>query len=756
MRLVETIEGVAQCTFIVFQKDDFTIAKFRPIDKEGMPHSDFSMKGNMTVKVGREYTVKATVDKKTSYKNSYDMDMIKGNYDLKNGSRKDLITFLESVTTHTRATNLVDTLPNLIDVLEAKDIDKLIEVKGIGFDSANKILNEYDNQKDYSEAFVKLKKFDLTKGAIAKICKHFGSADTAINKMSENPYCLVEVDGFGFTSADSAFLANSKENSPTDRRRVEAYIDYMFEALEDEGHTWLEARQFIAKVKKYIPTADLKYAVNYVKSSDKFFVEEIDDKKYRITSKEFYDMEMNIAKELNRLMVNKCTMDLTGYESSIKLTEGVNGWEYNDEQVKAIEGMIANNVYMLQGLAGTGKSSTVKAFLNAVEASGYSYSQSALSGKASDNLTKVTGKQGYTIHSLLGAGASEVSYFKYNSKNKLFSNVVVLDELSMVNSRIFLSLIEAIPSGSKLIMIGDFGQLEAIGIGVMGGLIRSKSIPMSLLKKINRQAKGSAIITHSISIRNGIVPEDLDIKAGNQKTYGEREDLEYIMVDNSKERDIFHHTIKEFKKAINKYDIEDVQIICSTKTTGAVSTYELNLEAQNIHNPYKVGDIQVELGIKGQQYNLRVGDKIINMRNNNKTKSLDGMDRPIYNGNTGIINNITNDEVTGDTTLVIDFDGIGEVVVAGKENTQNIQLGYAITCHKSQGSTIKYVILALPFHYLLNTREFLYTGMTRASEHLTLITSPKSFQRAIKNTSVKTKQIMLDEFIKKTLKKKEA
>lgn len=755
MKLVETIKGVARCTFIMFQKDDFTIAKFKPVDKEGMPDSDFSMKGNMTVKVGNEYTVQATLDKKTNYKNSYDMDMIKGNYDLRSGSKKDLITFLESVTTKIRAKNLVDTLPDLIDVLENKDMDKLMGVKGIGFNSATKIINEYNNQKDYSEAFVKLKKFDLTKGAISKICKHFGSADTAINKMNDNPYCLVEVDGFGFTSADSAFLANSDENKPTDHRRVEAYIDYMFKALEDEGHTWLEARQFIAKVKKYIPTADLKYAVNYVKSSDRYVVEEIDDKKYRITSQDFYEMEMSISKELNRLMSSKCTMDLSGYENSIKLTEGTNGWKHNDEQVKAIKGMVENNVYMLQGLAGTGKSSTVKAFLNAVEASGYSYSQCALSGKASDNLTKVTGKQGYTIHSLLGAGEEDGQYFKYNAKNKLFSNVVVLDELSMVNSRIFLSLIQAIPNGSKLIMIGDFGQLEAIGVGVMGGLIRSKAIPMSLLKKINRQSKGSAIITHSVSIRNGIVPEELDIKSGNQKTYGEREDLEYIMVGNNEERDIFHHTIKEFEEAIKEYAIEDVQIICSTKTTGAVSTYELNQEAQKLHNPYKVGDTQVELGIKGQQYHLRVGDKIINMKNSNMTKSPEGMTRPIYNGNTGIIDNITIDDETGDENLIINFDGIGRVVVTGKGNIQNIQLGYAITCHKSQGSTIKYVILALPFHFLLNTREFLYTGMTRASDHLTLITSPKSFQRAIKNTSVRTKQIMLDEFIKNITKKKE-
>ena len=332
----------------------------------------------------------------------------------------------------------------------------------------------------------------------------------------------------------------------------------------------------------------------------------------------------------------------------------------------------------------------------------------------------------------------------------LQADVVVLDELSMVNMRIFLSLIKAIKSGAKLIMLGDYGQLEAIGVGVMGGLITSKCVPMSLLKKIHRQAQDSAIITHSIAVRNGLLPSGMSLEVDESKVYGVKQDLEYTLVDKEDEDKIFDYAMDKFKLSLDKYPIEDIQIICSTKTTGVVSTYELNKSAQYHYNPYKGTGEQVELGFNDHKYFLRVNDKVINMKNNKLTESPEGIERHIYNGNTGIVKNITVDG--NNHSLIIDFDGIGEVVVEGKA-LNHIQLGYAITTHKSQGSTIKCVIFALPYHYLLNTKELVYTGMTRASEMQYIITSPRSFKRAIKNTSVKKKKINLARLIADELQK---
>lgn len=739
---LNSIKGSAICTRILFEKGDFMIAKFTAKDKntDTLPKSDFSLKGNMAVTVNRTYYVEGDVDTGTSYKNSYDAVSVRGDYNLSSGSDEDIMAFLTTFTTETRASNMIEAIgrDNIVKVLESQDIDTLTEVKGIGFATAEKIVNGYLLEKDYSEAYVKLSKFGLTKNAIRQICIGFKSIDVAIKKVEDNPYVLMEISGFGFTKADNAFLS-FPENKPTDKRRVVAYIKYLFQSIEDEGHTWLDARQFVAKIKSFIPDADLKYAVEHVKESKDYIVEPYGEGGFRITSSELYELENQIANELERIQNADCTMKLDKYMDSIRLTEKQNGWNYNEEQYEAIDGMVNNNIYLVQGLGGTGKTATMQGFLSSLNAAGYRFEQCALSGKAADNLSQVTGHEGMTIHRLLGAGQGENGGFAFGDKLKLHTNAVVLDELSMVNARIFLALLKAIPSGAKLIMLGDFGQLEAIGVGVMAGIIRSKVFPMTLLKKVNRQAQDSAIVTHSISVRGGHVPEGLKMDTNEPEIHGAKQDLKYIFVNNAREDMIFDKTIEEFKVAIEKYPIEDIQILCSTKTSGKVSTYELNQTAQKIYNPYQVGDDQIKLGFSDTPYFLRVGDKVINMKNN-RVEYTNGENARIYNGNTGVVLSITGN------TAKIRFDGIGDIVVSG-DALNYIQLGYAITIHKSQGSTIKCVITAIPFHFLLNTRELAYTGMTRASDYQVIISSPRSFKRALEKTDVRSKQIMLHEFI---------
>ena len=734
---MDTIQGKAICKRILFEKNGFVIALFVPSDADSDLPNSFSIKGNFHAEQNKEYVVHGELDSKTKYDNSYDAIRVARDINLNKEDSKSVQTFLETVTSETRAKAIMETLDSPIDALESKDVAKLCTVKGIGVATAEKLIERYLSHKDYSSAYIELSKYGLTAKAIKKICDNYGDPDKAVAIIEENPYNLTEVDGYGFTRADSVFLS-IPENKPTDHRRVRAYIEYMFEKEEEQGNSWMEPRTFVESIREFIPDADLKYAVEFIQSSEDYvYINNGDDK--RISTREAYEIEKGIGEELTRLMTAKWSMELGGYEKQVEAIEKVNGWEYSEEQRSAIDDMVNNNVYMLQGYAGTGKTTTINAFLSAIESKGYSYSQTALSGKASDNLTQVTGKQGYTIHSLLGFN-HETGGFIHHKNIPLPANVVVLDELSMVNNRIFLSLLRAIRTGSKLVMIGDYGQLEAIGVGVMGGMIRSKKIPYTLLQKIHRQAQDSAIITHSISVRKGIKPKGLELKPENSGVYGVNKDLEYLIVDNSEEDKILNLTIAKFKQALDKFDIDDIQIICSTKKSGKVSTYDLNKLAQMVYN--KDADAPfVELGFKDSRYKIKEGDKVINMRNNKNTLSPDGVSRPIYNGNTGIAKEIWQDE-DGDHIL-IDFNGIGEVVVDG-ESIKNIELGYAITVHKSQGSTIKCVIFALPFHYLLNTKELAYTGMTRASKYQVILTTPRSFNRAIKTTSVSKKKTHLE------------
>ena len=362
---------------------------------------------------------------------------------------------------------------------------------------------------------------------------------------------------------------------------------------------------------------------------------------------------------------------------------------------------------------------------------GYSIAACALAGKAADNLTKVTGLRSTTIHSLLlshGEGIDE--------------DVVIVDEISMVDITLFAKLVGAIAKGTKLIMVGDSAQLDAIGIGVMKGILNSNKLTVATLNKIHRQAKNSAIITHSLQFRSGNIPTGLSQEA-NWHMMGRNKDLGYVLEED--ESDILKDTKRVFQYAIKSYSIADVQILSPTVRI----CDRLNAYAQNIVNPDK-GEPSIKMYPKlPGAYTLRVGDKVINTKNNRHTCDPSGtVEIPIYNGNTGIIESIESDNAK--TEVIINFDGIGRVLV-DKGDLSSIRLGYAITVHKSQGSTIPCVIIALPFQYMLNSRELLYTAITRASDKCYVVSSMKTLRSTVKKTSSVIAKTNLEDFLKGAL-----
>lgn len=1104
------IKGLAVCTKVIFSKGSFVIASFKPVD-DSIDLSSFTMKGNMFVNEGQEYEVVGSLDTKNKYKNSYDAITVSQNIDLTKASDKELISFFSTIISNKQAKELVKTLDDPIKVLEEGNVQELIKVNGIGVSRAERLLELYASQKDYSPAIIAFEKYGITEKAIKKIVNYFNSVEKAINIVNNNPYSVVEVPGFGFKKADVMFLTD-EDNDAADIRRVRAYVDYLFLEEFDNGNTWITPREFINKFEAYLPMADVRQGIEYINESDNFEVlntPEDENAPKKITSKRALEMETLIAKHLRRLMEAPSIMELSNSRDIISRVESAQGWRYTEEQRSAIDIMFSENVHMVQGLAGTGKAqdvdlviptptgnkrfgdllpgdfvfdkdgnptkvlsihpqgmmdnykvtltdgrstycndehlwstytskgnlkvrtlremidmglyhgtggkrnckfkiptngaveyseaelpldpylvgvflgdgcgkqvplsissddesivkevakiigckkykrqhetnytwifeleeprlvlrdgchssyqacivknyqtadvlkdvpevigyahekriphdykygsydqrlslvqgmfdtdgcinddsrfnvrystvslglandlrevlqslgmqstitvddrggdtricyninvnipnskkpllfrlprrkdiaekaalftkhrdyskvgiidvekmnnkvemmcimvdnedhlyltndfivthntSAVNGFLSVIEQNGYSYCQCALSGKAANNMSHITGKDGSTIHSLLGFDPKKKTGFAHDENDPLPYNVIVLDELSMVNAEIFLSLLKAIKTGSKLIMLGDYGQLDSIGVGVMGGLIRSKVVPMTLLKKIHRQAAKSAIITHSIHFREGIIPEELKLTPNTRKVYGENQDMEYIFVKNDEEENIGTAAMRLFKENIEEYGVDGIQIISQTKTTGTASTYRLNKLAQLIANP-KRDDLEpeIQLGYNDNKYFIRAGDKVINLKNNKSTMNPAGVETPIFNGNTGIVLNVNPD----DRSLLIDFEGIGEVEVTG-EAVDKIDLGYAITVHKSQGSTIPCVIFAMPFHFLLNSRELVYTGDTRAKKRQVFITSPKSLRSALKKTSSKIEKTNLAYLLKK-------
>lgn len=731
------IDVVGRCTYIMFNKGDFTIAAF------STPNGDISVKGNMFVVKGEEYEIKAELDtSNTKYENSYNAIQVKQNIDFENATEEVVRAFLSSFLTKNQTNEIIKTIPNPIEVIKEKDIPKLITVKGIGVATAERIIRNYDAQKDYSEAFIAFANFNMSDKMIKKICDHFDSVSIAVKTVLENPYSLTEVNGIGFTKADVIFL--NAGNDPNDIRRIRAYTDHIFDTKFQDGHTWISPKDYVRLFNDQFYEGNYKDGVDYIlENKDRYIIIDIDlpdgTKQKRLCLKSAVEMEIEVAKRIKELLEHESKMKLEDTEKIISDIEDAQGWEYSEEQREAIEEMLKSNVVMVQGLGGSGKSSTANAFLGVLQQNGYSYLGSALSGKAAANLTKTTGKRAETIHSTLKYG--DDGKFYYNDKNKFPTNAFLLDELSMVNIEIFLAALRAIPLGAKLIMLGDFGQLEAIGVGVMAPFIRSGEVPMILLKKIHRQAQKSAIITHSISYRSGIVPSEVNMKEfGSPTVYGEMQDLEYIFFQ--EDGDIGMSVLKRFRDMLKKFDLNDIQILCSTKTTGAVSCAYLNERAQSIANPSDPSKPELTVGYKNNEYTIRLGDKVINSKNNRRTLSPKGEKRPIFNGNTGIVVAIDTEE----ESAIIDFDGIGEVVVTSSF-LNDIELGYAITIHRSQGSTIECVILALPYHYLLNSKELLYTGMTRARKYQIIVTTPRSLKDATKKSNATKKNVNLDIFL---------
>lgn len=664
---------------------------------------------------------------------AYELDFICTEYNLKN--KEEQYDFLKEILTDKQFKSIIETLENPIDILEKENIEELIKVKGIGLSTANKLIDKYKQNKDYSQLYIKLKNIGLSKKMIEKLIGSYKSPDIIVEKIQSNPYILAdEVNGIGFKKADEIALKMGVELDSLNR--IKSFICFYLETEAKKGHSWIFADSLMSEINEVLGSNINKK--NITESYKELLEEKIiwADKEKGLLALNFYkDLEDNTAKEIKRLLKSDKVFEVDNVYEKIKDLEIKQGWELTDEQKDFINLALKNNFIVLSGNAGSGKSTIVNTLINLL--SDYSSVGTALAGKAADRLSEVADCETMTIHRLLEWEKGE---FLRNKENPIEYDIVIVDEVSMLGGVLFYQLIQAISSNTKLILIGDDAQLEAIGeCNIFSDLLKSDCIPKKKLTKIHRQAKKSAIITESTKVRNGLqlttpVFED-------KETRGEL--MDFIIDVHSDKILTAPKAINYFKEYMEYKDILNVQIIAPMKSRGDISIYELNQTAQQLYNPLKKQNYK-DMFKDGKKYQLREFDKIIIKKNNYSTTNIDNNIYPIYNGNVGIIEKINSTE----EIIVIRLKNGVKVLIPFK-NSDSIELGYAVTAHSYQGSQCEIVIGCIDYSaYSLLTKELLYTMITRASKKFILCAENNALHYAIDTTYVSNKQTFLKFFLK--------
>ena len=734
----------------------FTIASFdlvKEIDGEVEIHpiyKTFTVVGIMPYLMeDADYEISATEVENKKYGKQYQVNSI--NLYLPNGieSKEGQKEFLDIIFTKLQVKEMYEALDDPYMTLKDGDISSLVKVKNCGMKTAVAWIDKFKTYMPLSNAMKELSEYGLTEALLRRIVNHYKSSDIAVEIIQNKPYKLIEVNGVGWHKCDEiAMKGGLKPDSP---ERIGTYILYYLQERANEGYSYIPAdanteieNGIVSKTQKPINFIDtmieffgddisdeaLKGGLDYV--NDQLWFS--DDRKF-VGLKRIYDLEMSVAENLIRIRDGENDFKYSNWKDIIKQKEIDQGWEYNEQQIEGIKAVLENQVVVITGKAGTGKSSIVDAMIAVLQ--GYSYAQTALSGRAAARMAEITHEEGYTIHRLLGfpKGDRDHGGFVFHEDNKLPRDIIILDEVSMVDGELFNRLVKAIKTGSKLIMLGDTGQLECIGcMNIAADLIASKEIVSIELSQIHRQAANSGIITESIKAREGIQLIEKDWIGTEVR--GKLNDL--VLDCFSDKSNTFYKVMQHASSELEDgTDIMDLMVIApSYKNESGVDN--LNAALQSLYNPDSPEKKEVFVQKSSKAWILREGDKIINVQNDYYVKNK--FTAGIFNGNIGVVKNIDIDA----NTIAVDFQDIPGIMILPKKNWKDLELGYAITCHKAQGSQCKKVIVGLDFgSFIQLSREWVYTAMTRAIDKCYMVAQNNALRYAVSKNSISVKRTHL-------------
>ncbi len=599
--------------------------------------------------------------------------------------------------------------------------EKLALVRGISRRRAEEIGRFYAEQFGLREVMLTFSRYQLTPHEALRCWKRWGAA--TLDRVRENPYLLCSAGlRISFERADAMCMAiGGDAESP---HRIGAGIVYVLRHNMQNGHTCLPADKLVPAVAQMLQVE--------LELTQRILDEQIgncDLKECYINDRRFvflpavYQAEKYAAKRIRRMSAPAVDTADTVLDRRIDKLEKQDKITYAPRQREAIKAVLTGQSLVLTGGPGTGKTTTLKAMITLLEKAGQTVLLAAPTGRAAKRMEELTGREAKTLHRLLEVQWDEedTPYFARNEENPLEVDVLVIDEMSMVDSMLFESVLRALRAKSRLILVGDVEQLPAVGIGcVLQDLIRSGAMPVVQLTDIFRQAMSSRIVTNAHRIVNGDMPQ-----------FDNQPDSDCFFMLRPTERDTVATVVELCAKRLPaKYEqsvFDGIQILCPGRK-GGVGTKELNRLLQETINP--PSPAREEITVEGGTL-LRVGDKVMHTRNNYDitwVKDDDEVGSGVFNGDIGRLEEIDRRE----ETLKVRYDD--RVALYTREDAADLEPAYATTVHKSQGSEFDIVVLPL-FRTmpLLCYRNLLYTAVTRAKTLLIIVGDGNTVEMMVKN-----------------------
>ena len=603
--------------------------------------------------------------------------------------------------------------------------ERLAEIKGISNRKAMEIASQVNEKRDLRQAMIFLQQYGITMNLAVKVYQAYGQDVYGI--IRENPYRLADdIYGVGFRTADEiAARVGIRMDSDF---RVRSGILYTLLQASGEGHTYLPETELTPRASKLLNVTAEQVEKQYMDLAieRKIILKQMEDQT-QIYAASFYYMEANTATMLKRLNVSYDVSDAE-IEQRIRGIEKKSGMTLDEHQVTAVKEAVRNGLLVITGGPGTGKTTTINTIIRYFELEGLEIFLAAPTGRAAKRMSETTGFEARTVHRMLelNGGAEGSGGFERDESNPLEADVIIVDEMSMVDISLMYSLLKAISVGTRLILVGDVNQLPSVGPGsVLRDIIQSHACNVVMLTKIFRQASTSDIIVNAHKINHG------------EEVILDNKSMDFFFLKRYDADVIINVVLQLIKQKLPKFvdaTPYDIQVLTPMRK-GLLGVERLNGILQRYMNPPANDKVEKEYGSTV----FREGDKVMQTKNNYqlaweiRTKFGLTVDKGlgIFNGDMGIIRQI-NDFAE---QMIIEFDE-GRMVEYPYKLLDELELAYAITIHKSQGSEYPAVVIPLlggPM--MLMNRNLLYTAVTRARKCVTLVGNEVTFQQMIRNTS---------------------